>query len=146
MIVDTNALLIPGEFGVDIFEELERLGYVQIIVPRIVLKELERLRDRLSMKGKEKKAAQVGYSLIQKYAHISEQERRSLRCTVSIEEGEREGGREKVVEEADDMIVALAVKKKAAVLTNDEELKDKLTQAGIVTVYLRGKNRLVEGE
>lgn len=141
VIVDTNALLIPGEFGVDIFEELERLGYVQIIVPRVVLNELERLRQRPSLKGKERIAADVGYSLIQKYAHISEQGRRSLRCTVSIEEIEEEGE-----EETDEMIVALAVKRKAAVLTNDEELRMKLSQAGIVTVYLRGRNRLEEGE
>ncbi|HUV79730.1 MAG TPA: PIN domain-containing protein, partial [Candidatus Bathyarchaeia archaeon] len=64
VIVDTNALLIPGEFGVDIFEELARLGYVHIIVPKMVLTELDRLRQRSGLKGKEKIAANVGYSLI----------------------------------------------------------------------------------
>jgi len=140
VIVDTNALLIPGEFGVDIFEELERLGYVHIIVPRMVLTELDRLRQRPGLKGKEKIAANVGYSLIRKYTDTSEQERRSLRCTISIEEGE------KGEEDTDEMIAALALKRKAAVLTNDEELRTKLSQAGIATVYLRGKNRLEDSD
>jgi len=138
VIVDTNALLIPGEFGVDIFEELERLGYVHIIVPRMVLTELDRLRQRPGLKGKEKIAANVGCSLIRKYTDTSEQERMSTGCTISIEEGEKGEG------DTDEMIAALALKRKAAVLTNDEELRTKLSRAGIVTVYLRGKNRLEE--
>jgi rRNA-processing protein FCF1 len=142
VIVDTNALLIPGEFGVDIFEELERLGYVHIIVPKKVLTELDMLRQRPGLKGKEKIAANVGYSLIRKYTDTSEQERMPTGCTVSIsiEEGEKgEGG-------TDEMIAALAMKRKAAVLTNDEELRTKLSQAGIVTLYLRGRNRLEESD
>ena len=142
VIVDTNALLIPGEFGVDIFEELERLGYVHIIVPKKVLTELDMLRQRPGVKGKEKIAANVGYSLIRKYTDTSEHERMPTGCTISIsiEEGEKgEGG-------TDEMIAALAMKRKAAVLTNDEELRTRLSQAGIVTVYLRGRNRLEESD
>ncbi len=142
VIVDTNALLIPGEFGVDIFEELERLGYVHIIVPKMVLTELDRLRQRPGLKGKEKIAANVGYSLIRKYTDTSEQERMSTGCTISIEEGAGEEEVEKGEGDTDEMIAALALKRKAAVLTNDEELRTKLSQAGIATVYLRGKNRL----
>lgn len=138
MIVDTNALLIPGEFGVDIFEELERLGYVHIIVPKKVLTELDRLRQRPGLKGKEKIAANVGYSLIRKYTDTSEQERMPTGCTISIEEVEGEKGEGGT----DEMIAALAMRRKAAVLTNDEELRTRLSQAGIVTVYLRGRNRL----
>ena len=145
VIVDTNALLIPGEFGVDIFEELARLGYVHIIVPRMVVTELDRLRQRPRLKGKEKIAANVGYSLIHKYTDTSgqEQERMPAGCTVSIsiEEGEGEKGEE----DTDEMIAALALKRRAAVLTNDEDLRTKLSQAGIATVYLRGRNRLEEG-
>jgi len=144
VIVDTNALLIPGEFGVDIFEELARLGYVHIIVPKMVLTELDRLRQRSGLKGKEKIAANVGYSLIRKYTDTSEQERMSTGCTISIEAGA--GEVEKGEEHTDEMIVELARKRKAAVLTNDEELRTKLSQAGIVTVYLRGRNRLEESD
>lgn len=148
VIVDSNALLIPGEFGVDIFEELARLGYVHIIVPKMVLTELDRLRQRPGLKGKKKIAANVGCSLIRKYTDTSEQERMSTGCTISIEEGagEEEGEKEKGGEDTDEMIAALALKRKAAVLTNDEELRTKLSRAGIATVYLRGKNRLEEGD
>ena len=139
VIVDTNALLIPGEFGVDIFEELERLGYLHIIVPRMVLNELEQLKKKRGLKGKERVAAKVGDSLVRKYTDTSEQERLPTRCTVSIEETEEEG-----MHDTDELIAALAMKRKAAVLTNDEELRSKLSQAGIVTVFLRGRNRLEE--
>ncbi|MBN1762744.1 MAG: DNA-binding protein [Methanomicrobia archaeon] len=149
VIVDTNALLIPGIFGIDIFEELERLGYLRVIVPKAVVNELNQLRQRSGLKGKERMAANVGYSLLQNYTHTSEQEQECgpIRCTVTIEEfgEEKECGGGEVVG-TDELIAALALKRKAAVLTNDEELRTKLTQAGIVTVYLRGRNRLEESD
>ena len=142
VIVDTNALLIPGEFRVDIFAELARLGYQHIIVPKEVLKELDRLRQRPGLKGKEKKAANVGYSLIRRYTNTSMQraEGMPVGCRITIEEGE--GAHEE--RDTDDIIIALAVKRKAAVLTNDEALRTKLSRAGVATVYLRGGNRLEE--
>lgn len=139
VIVDTNALLIPGEFGVDIFEELERLGYEHIIVPEAVLSELDRLRRRQDLKGKEKRAANIGYSLVLKYVH---EEHEGCMVTINKEEEEEEsGGRERDV---DELIAKMALKLKAAVLTNDEPLRRKLSKAGIATVYLRGKSRLEE--
>ncbi|MDM7913138.1 MAG: DNA-binding protein, partial [Methanotrichaceae archaeon] len=36
MILDTNALMTPEQFGVDIFSELQRLGFVECLVPRAV--------------------------------------------------------------------------------------------------------------
>ena len=146
VIVDTNALLIPGEFGVDIFLELERLGYIRVIVPKMVLDELDGLRSRL--KGKEKMAAEVAHSLVLKYA--SPQKHASLRCKVTIDEellvGRKGKGKDKDEGERsiDDMIAELAVKKKAAVLTNDVGLRKKLSKIGITAVYLRGRNRLKE--
>ena len=138
VIVDTNALLIPGEFGVDIFFELERLGYVRVIVPKIVLDELNGLRSRL--KGKEKIAAEVAHSLVLKYT--SPQRHASLRCKVTIDE--EVGGEGEEERSIDDMIAELALKKKAAVLTNDDGLRKKLSKMRITTVYLRGGTRLGE--
>ncbi len=80
------------------------------------------------------------FYLIRKYTDTSGQERRSAGCTISIEAGAGEKGEGGT----DEMIAALALKRKAAVLTNDEELRTKLSQAGIATVYLRGRNRLEE--
>ena len=136
--MDTNALFIPGGFGVDIFEELERLGYRHIIVLKAVMNELDRLR--WDLKGKDKRAANVGYSLLLRYLHhkASEQEQMQGRCRVTLDEAD-------VGEmNTDELIVDVALKRNAAVLTIDEPLKRKLTKAGIVTVYLRGKSRLEE--
>jgi rRNA-processing protein FCF1 len=133
VIVDTNALLIPGEFGVDIFHELERLGYSHIIVPKAVLNELEVLMQKSGLKGKEKIAAKVGYSLVLKYASGGG------RYNVTIEGEEDDEGTDK-------LIAKLAAKLEAAVFTLDEDLKRELTHAGIQTVYLRGKSRLEVSE
>ena len=84
------------------------------------------------------------FYLIRKYTDTSGQERRSAGCMVSI--SIEAGAGEKGEEDTDEMIVELALKRKAAVLTNDEELRTKLSHAGIATVYLRGRNRLEEGE
>jgi rRNA-processing protein FCF1 len=136
VLVDTNALFIPCEFGVDIFEELERLGYRHIIVLKAVMNELDRLRREL--KGKEKRAANVGYSLLLRYLHAPEQEQVPGRCKVTLNESD-------VGEmNTDELIVEVAFKRNAAVLTIDEPLKRELTKAGITTVYLRGKCRLEE--
>ena len=40
VILDTNALMVPEQFGVDIFSELLRLGYVEWQVPASVLEKL----------------------------------------------------------------------------------------------------------
>ncbi|RCV65696.1 hypothetical protein C5S53_02470 [Methanophagales archaeon] len=138
VLVDTNALFIPGRFGVDIFEELERLGYRHIIVLKAVMNELDRLR--LDLKGKDKRAANVGYSILLRYLqhNTPEQEQIPGRCKVTLDVADVGGMN------TDDLIVGVAVKKNAAVLTIDEPLKRKLTKAGIVTVYLRGKSRLEE--
>ncbi|HDS44708.1 MAG TPA: DNA-binding protein [Methanomicrobia archaeon] len=142
VIVDTNALLIPGEFGVDIFAELERLGYTAIIVPRLVLNELEALRARASLKGKERRAAAVGYALLQDYVRDTNRRREQSGCTVVLEpEVGAEGG-----SDTDTALIRLAARRGAAVLTNDELLRRRLTDAGIVTVYLRGRTILEERE
>ena len=135
VIVDTNALLIPREFGVDIFHELERLGYSHIIVPKAVLNELERLMQKPGLKGKAKLAAKIGYSLVLKYASG-----RGGRYNVSIVGGKDEN------RDTDKLIAELATKLGAAVFTIDDDLKQELTHAGVQTVYLRGRNRLEVSE
>jgi rRNA-processing protein FCF1 len=142
VIVDTNALLIPGEFGVDIFAELERLGYTHIIVPMEVLNELEELRGRASLKGKERRAATVGYALLQDYVRGTKRKRERSGCTILMEAEVDEEGES----DTDTAIILLAARRGAAVLTNDEVLRRRLTDAGIVTVYLRGRTRLEEHE
>lgn len=153
VIVDTNALLLPGEFGVDIFAELGRLGYVHALIPRAVLTELERLSVSPGATGRERRAAALGRSLLEQVIRSTDQTHASFGLQVSIaapaEGGEGSSTGAGGAEEAGDtdaLIVALAVRQKAAVLTNDEELRKTLARAGIVTVYLRGGTRLEERE
>ncbi len=116
VIIDTNGMMVPGQFGLDIFSELEILGFDSYIVTRPSVKELEKIYAE--GKGKNKKAAKIALSLLD-------------RCTIIEKNGF-----------ADDVIMELAMTEKAAVLTNDIELKKRLCSKGITTVYLREKTRL----
>ncbi len=90
VVVDTNAFFIPEVFGVDIFSELERLGYTEILVPAEVLSELERLRRKRGLKGREKRALNVALALIQKYAAETEKAEEAER--MRERRGEADGG------------------------------------------------------
>jgi rRNA-processing protein FCF1 len=61
--MDTNFLMIPSQFKVDIFKELNRLLDVnyEIFVPDKVLQELKTLRIKGSLK--ERKAAKIALEL-----------------------------------------------------------------------------------
>ncbi|VVB93303.1 Ribonuclease VapC9 [uncultured archaeon] len=116
VIIDTNGMMVPGQFGLDIFSELERLGFDIYIVTKPSIKELEKIYAE--GKGRDRKAAKIAMSLLD-------------RCTIIEKNGF-----------ADDIIVEQAITEKAAVLTNDIELKKRLCSKGITTVYLREKTRL----
>ncbi|MBN2111367.1 MAG: DNA-binding protein [Methanosarcinaceae archaeon] len=116
VIIDTNGLMIPVQFNVDIFGELKRLGYDRFIVPLSVIRELESLKKGL--KGKDRTAAKVAYSLAQK-------------CEIVGTSGY-----------ADDVIIDLADEHCAAVLTNDTVLRKRLESKDIPVICLRQRNRL----
>ena len=131
--MDTNALLIPGMFGIDIYEELEDMGYLEIIIPESVMKELNALRNSENEKGRTKRAAQIGYQLVLRHLQLA-----NGRSRVVIE---RKGG--DTDRDTDSEIIRMAKMQDAAVLTSDAELRRRLHQEGIPTVFLRGRNRLV---
>jgi len=118
VLIDTNSFLLPHRFGVDIFEELARLGYHRCLVLRAVIDELNELAN--SLKGEDKIAAKVGLSLADR-CEVIETEQRAL---------------------VDDIIMNVAVEQKLAVCTNDSLLKKRLSTKGITVVYLRQKHRL----
>jgi len=120
IILDTNALMVPAEFGVDIFSELARLGFDEWIVPSRVARELESIASR--GRGKGKGAARVALALMD-------------RCRI-IETVGAAGS-------VDDSIVELAVAMKVAIFTNDAELKGRLREHGVKVVYLRQRSYLV---
>ncbi len=116
VIIDTNGFMIPGQFGIDMFSELERLGFDTFLITRASVRELERIRSH--GRGKDARAAQIALSLLD-------------RCTVIEKEGF-----------ADDIILDLAVDMSAPVLTNDIELKKRLCSKGVTIVQLRDKTHL----
>ena len=117
VILDTNGLMVPAEFGVDIFSELEALDFDEWIVPSGVVRELESIASR--GRGKGKGAARVALSLLD-------------RCRIVVTEGN-----------VDDSILKLAIESKAAVFTNDSELMKRLRDNGARVVYLRQRSYLV---
>ncbi len=114
VVLDTNALTIPGQFGVDVFSELEKLGYDRFIVPRQVVYEL----NSLYKKGGNKVEASLALSLLDRCEVVN-----TKGCT-------------------DDAIIQIAEDMNAAVVTIDAGLRKRLKDKGITTICLRQKKRL----
>ncbi|NIB99763.1 twitching motility protein PilT [Halobacterium sp. R2-5] len=116
--MDANALMMPVEADVRVFDELDRiLEDYAAVVPETVRAELEKLA---AGGGDEATAASVAADLAD-------------RCdTVSAEESY-----------ADDALYALATDGDAdAVVTNDGPLRERLLDAGVPVIHLRGRNQL----
>lgn len=133
IILDTNALIVPVQSGVDIFSELISMDFGECIVPSGVVRELELIaggsrRGRggagagtHARSGADRNAARVALSLL-------------TRCRIV-----------ETVGNVDDAIIELAIESGCAVLTNDSELRARLRDRGVAVVYLRQRSYLVEG-
>jgi len=119
IVLDTNALMMPVECDVRLFEELERVVSEPgaYLVPDAVRAELEKLADG---NGAEATAASVGRDLLE-------------RCSVTDTEADY----------ADDAVLELAAREDVThAVTNDRPLKRRLLDAGIPVISLRGRNKL----
>jgi rRNA-processing protein FCF1 len=119
IVLDTNALMMPVECEVRLFEEIERLlpDAGAYVAPETVRAELEKLADGA---GKEATAAAVGLDLLE-------------RCTLAATEADY----------ADDAVLELAQRDDVThAVTNDNPLKRRLLDAGIPVISLRGRNKL----
>lgn len=56
-LLDTNFLLIPGQFKVDVFSELTRFGVPELYTLDLVIKELKRLAEGRGKAGRNAKLA-----------------------------------------------------------------------------------------
>jgi rRNA-processing protein FCF1 len=122
IIVDSNALLVPLEFKIDIYAELQRVlnrnfGLV-LISP--VKHELETLVQYGSPKIR--KNAIFALTFARKFTFVKVSEKQN--------------------EPTDDAIIRVAQAWKAPVFTNDKILKRKLTNISIPVIYVRAKSRL----
>ena len=123
VVPDTNFLLVPGQFGVDIIGELNRIIDVRfkIIIPNVVLDELTVIERK--SRGKDLLAIRMAKKLAERFE--------------TVEMG-RFGKRP-----IDDQILEFAVKnERVIVCTNDKGLKKRLRERGVPVVYLRSKKIL----
>ncbi|HJJ28558.1 MAG TPA: nucleotide-binding protein [Methanocorpusculum sp.] len=119
VILDTNALMMPAQFSVDLeVGLLELLGGFRALVPAEVVYELRGLALGSSRKSA---AAKFGLEFAKRFEVIPEHD-----AGVSV----------------DDKIVLAAREFNAVVVTNDRGLKDKLTALQIPVIVLREKRRL----
>ena len=116
--LDASALMAPVERNLRLFEELDRLlGEVELVVPRVVCAELDRLAAGAST---EATAARVGSDLAERGR--------------TVDTSERNG---------DDALLALGEAGEAGyVVTTDRPLRDRLLAAGVPVIETRGRTRL----
>jgi len=119
VVLDTNVLLVPFQFHVDVFTEIDRLmeGRAE---PVLLSPCVEELKALAAGSGRDARAAKAALDMV---------ERLKLNHT-------KAGG------PADDAIVEYALNEKAAVCTNDKELRDKLREHGVRTIGLRDNSHL----
>ena len=118
--LDTSALMMPVELDVRLFDELARVaeGY-DAVVPEAVVEELRELSAGGG--GIEGTAASVGYDLA-----VDRCERVDTEASY-----------------ADDALVELAAEERVdAVVTNDQPLRDRVLDANVPVIALRGTNKL----
>jgi len=116
ILLDTNFLMLPAQFGVDIFEYLD---CYEIITLSSCVDELKRIAKK---RGKDAAAAKVALKL------IKENNVKAVRTK----------------EKADKAILNYAANEKCAVGTNDKNLIARLKKHGIKIIRLRQKKYLVE--
>lgn len=123
VVLDTNMLTVPAQFGVDIFSEAERIleRDIEFVVPKSVVIELK--RNLVSGTRAQSRVFKIALDLVK-------------RCRV-VESGELE---ENIP--VDDKILKYANVSGGVIATNDKELKERALSQGTPVLYLRGKKQL----
>jgi rRNA-processing protein FCF1 len=122
IIIDTNFLLIPAQFNVDIFSEIDNIinEPYELCIVDMTLDELEKIKGTAS--GKDKQAASLALQLIAV---------KNIKCLKT----------EKNLN-TDKMIVKLAESPDYIVATQDRALKLILKQNNVQLIVLRQKKHL----
>ena len=133
ILLDTNFLIIPFSFKVDIFTELKRIiGHPELYILEDNVHELEKIIK--FQKGKDKEYAKMALfylkkapiTIIKTVKHLNEYPKLSKICSV------------------DDKIVYVAEKGHYLVATQDKLLKEKLKNKDIEIITLRQKKYLIK--
>ena len=122
VILDSNALFVPLEFKIDIFEEVKQLlnRNVEFVLLSTVKRELELLAAKDSPKIR--REAFFALKLAEKCKWLP------------LENDEKLA--------TDDAIVRIAKNWNSPVFTNDRQLKKKLRDISVPVIYVRQKSRL----
>jgi len=119
VLLDTNAFLIPVQFGIDLVRELEGIfGACELLTLEGVVREL---RGIGAGRGRDAAAARVGLGL-------------AGRCTL-LPSPEPPG-------DVDGGVIRVAEEQGCVVVTNDRAVRDALLGKGLGVVTLRGRKRL----
>ena len=120
VLIDTNALMMPSQFRIDLFGELRELvGSFEPVVLSGILKELAGLSRA---KGRDGAAARLGLCL-------------GEQCTV-VPSAEMES------ESVDAQVIEYATKNSCLVVTNDRRVREALFARGIGVISLRNQKKL----
>jgi len=123
VLLDTNALMLPVECDVRVFDELERvLEDPKPVVPAACVAELEKLTDG---QGAEAVAASVGRDLADRCERTPHVEQYADDAVVEV-----------ATRDPDDGAVV------DCVATNDRDLRDRLLARDVPVIGLRGRNEL----
>jgi rRNA-processing protein FCF1 len=135
VILDTNMLLVPGQFKIDIFTELERVieEPYEIVILQKTFDELQKIEDTGS--GEDKRAAKLAKHLIQHNADGKSSSSQAANCKGL-----------KIIKDSsdsyvDDAIVEIA-EDDTVVATNDGGLKRRLLEHGVRVIYLKQQQYL----
>jgi rRNA-processing protein FCF1 len=120
ILLDANALMIPVQFQIDIFDELRSLlGAFEPVVLSGVIRELTGLSRA---KGRDGAAARHGLVLCET-------------CTV-VESGDLKS------ESVDAKMIEYAVRNGCMVVTNDRYIRDALLTRGVSVISMRNQKKL----
>ena|SRR3989338_6731671 len=123
ILLDTNFLLVPYQFRVDIFTQINRIMHFQYKI-FVLDKSIEELKNIImGQKGKNRDAAKVALKLI------------AIK-NIGIIKAESD-------KKTDEVIVELSRKDNYIVATQDKDLKRSLINHGIEVIVLRQKKILV---
>jgi rRNA-processing protein FCF1 len=122
VILDSNALFVPFQFKIDIFEELQTLLSVKF--EPVLLSPIRKELETIARKGspKMRKWASYALNLAEKCAFLEI--------------------KEKIEGSPDDVIVETARKWHCPVFTNDRKLRKRLRNINVPVIYVRQKSRL----
>jgi uncharacterized protein len=120
VLLDANALMMPAQFQIDLFDELRNLiGSFEPVVLSAVLHELEGLTRA---RGRHGAAARLGLAL-------------AAQCTLAE-------SRDLESESVDAQVIEYAAQTNCMVVTNDRRIRDALYARGINVISMRNQKKL----